>query len=125
QSGPRRPCRPVHIAESVKRSWPADCVFDGSADHAVARSHDDTQHQNADEAAFTRLPDQQYSEHSQNRRKENIAADERHQFVEERIAEGSVDKAERGHVEGLQPIHYGESLAGKRLVKSFKLQLSA
>src|SRR5262249_15349949 len=96
---------------------PGDGALDRVADQAVAGSDDEREHEHAEANARAAFPEQQRAGDEDDREKVTVAADKRHERVEERIAQRLVDKAEQPDVHGLQPMH-GHSLAWSRQMKT-------
>ena len=79
--------RSMHRRYHHERAWARNGDFDRSADPGITERQDERQEQHANQPARAAFPNQANACRQQQRIKERIAADERHDRIEERIGQ--------------------------------------
>jgi hypothetical protein len=80
-------------------------MFDGAADESIADGKDHDCHHQANGSPDPPFPEEQHSHDDQQRKKAPIAAQERHDGIEDRIRQPAVSEAKQFDVECLEPMH--------------------
>jgi hypothetical protein len=86
-------------------------MLDGVANEGVPEPDHQHQEGDTDQPAQAPFPDQQQSRQDQDGDEESIAAEERHDAIQKRMAQPLVDKPKKIGVKILQPLHRGKNLA--------------
>jgi hypothetical protein len=95
----------AHVRQRDKGSRTRDGVLDRVANEGITRPENERQHHGAKPAALAAFPEQQHSGDGQGGEEKGIAAGERHDHVEDGIAQGPVDKTEHANIQIEEPMH--------------------
>ena len=100
--------------EGQERPRTSQPMLDVAADESVSEGQDRDCHDEANGSSGPPLPKDQRRHQGQQRQEEAIAAQERHDGIEDRIRQLEVDEAKQFDVESLEPTHPADSLTPRR-----------